>query len=378
MIAEPRDLVDRARAATGLSDLGADGWQIGLERLVEAARTDLDSDPETLTRLEQRLVNQLASRLRIEGWYRGRTEQPAAVLGPVVIHGLPRTGTTALHYLLTNDPQFRFQRRWEISSPVPPPGATGDTDDPRRLALLSQVGSSGGSVRHISDPDGPMDDNMILGLDFHNQELGLPLPSYTRWWRRADLTTTYAYHERVLRLLHTGRPPYRWLVKAPYHNFHLDDLAAHYPQARFIMTHRDPATSVPSACSTVLDAQRKALPRRPPDPLSLGSFLLEHLVEGAERAMAARAAIGEDRFLDVTQGDLEDDPIGVAERAYAFLGLELGPATRARMSDWAAGHRRGYQGEHRYSAEEYGLAPESIRAAFADYLERFDVRTDGR
>ena len=231
-------------------------------------------------------------------------------------------------------------------------------------------------MQHISEMDGPVDDNTILGLDFHNQELGLPLPSYTRWWRSSHLNTTYAYHERVLRLLHTGRPPHRWVVKAPYHNFHLGDLVAQYPDARFIMAHRDPAAAFPSACSTVLTAQRNALPQQPPDPAALGAFLLEHLVAGIERAMADRDVIGEHRFLDVTHRQLEAGPLGTAQRIYDFLGLELSASTRRTMGIWAAANRRGARGAHRYAAETYGLTQAKIRSAFRRYIDRFEVEDE--
>jgi hypothetical protein len=280
-------------------------------------------------------------------------------------------------YLLTRGPDFRYQRRWEIGSPVPPPDARGDEDDERRLRAIGRgEGRAGGSTQNISELDGPVDDAAILGLDFHNQELGLPLPTYTRWWRESSLRATYAYHERVLRLLHTGRPPYRWIVKAPWHNFHLGELAAQYPHARFVMAHRDPAVAFPSACSTVATAQRNALPQQPPDPVALGSFLLEHLVEGIGRAMADRAAIGDHRFLDVRQTDLEADPVGTAERIYDFVGLEFPGVTRAAMGQWEVANRRGTRGQHRYAAEEYGLTKDAIRTAFGDYIRRFEVRPE--
>ncbi len=374
MIPNPEILVERARAATGLRDLGRDGWQEGLDRLVGAASSDLSLDDSSAARLCATIHNRLTGRLRIEDWYAGRTGETPPIGAIVVIHGLPRTATTALQYLLACSPDFRFQRRWEISDPIPPPEVGPDADDPRRLAAMAGgEAPAGGSVQHISDLDGPVDDNTILGLDFHNQELGLPLPSYTRWWRTSSLATTYAYHERVLRLLHTGRPPYRWLVKAPYHNFHLSDLAAQYPEARFIMAHRDPAAAFPSACSTVLTAQRNALPDQPPDPVDLGAFLLEHLVAGIDRAMADRDVIGEHRFLDVTQQEMETDPLATADRIYDFLGLDLAPATRQSMAEWAAGNQRGARGPHRYTAETYGFRPAQIRLAFGNYIERFGI-----
>jgi hypothetical protein len=369
------DLLDRARGATGLSDLGPDGWQEGMERLLEAAASDLDETSRPL--LERTIDARLTSRLRIEDWYRRRAAEPPPISGLVVIHGLPRTATTALQYLLAQGPEFRYQRRWEISSPIPPADATSDFDDERRLGAIRRgEQTAGGSLQHISELDGPFDDTTILGLDFHNQELGLPLPSYTRWWRATSLNTTYAYHERVLRLLHTGRPPFRWVVKGPYHNFHLGDLAAQYPEARFVMAHRDPAVAFPSACSTVFTAQRDTLPQQPPDKAALGSFLLEHLVVGIRRAMADRTAIGEARFLDVTQQQLEADAVGTAERIYDFLNLKMKDSTRVAMGEWAAANRRGSRGHHRYAAEEYGFTTADIRLAFREYIERFEIEPD--
>jgi hypothetical protein len=378
VISDAEDLIGRAKEAAGLSDLGPDGWQEGLDHLIDSARADLPPDEATTARLEATILGRLTNRLRIEDWYANQQQEAPAVVGPLVIHGLPRTATTAIQYLLATGPDFRYQRRWEISSPVPPPTATSDEDDERRQAAHRQAAaSSGGSVQHISETDGPVDDGTILGLGFHNQELGLPLPTYTKWWRGADLTTTYAYHERVLRLLHTGRPPYRWLVKAPYHNFHLDDLAGQYPGALFVMAHRDPGLTLPSTCSTVATAMGHAIPLHPPDLELLGSFLLEHLVDGIGRAMDARSAIGEKRFLDVTQQEMETDPVGTAERIYGFVGLDLEASARRAMVEWAAANQRGARGEHVYSAEMYGLTVGQIRDAFKTYIERFDLAPEG-
>jgi hypothetical protein len=375
----PQDLVERAQEATGLSDLGASGWQDGLDRLVAAICDDLIPDEALSNRLEASLIGRLSNRLRIEQWYRQQPASPLELTGPVVIHGLPRTGTTALHFLLATGSTFRYQRRWEISDPVPPPSLATEQDDPRRQRAVQQARQAQqGSTRHISDVDGPVDDLTILGLDFHNQELGLPVPSYTRWWRGSDLSSTYAYHERVLRMLHADRPPHRWLVKAPYHNFHLAELAEQYPSALFVMTHRDPALAFPSACSTVANAQRLMLPERSLDPADLGAFLLEHLVDGIDRAMEARARIGEHRFLDVTQRELEDDASATAARVYEFLGLELDADTSRAMDEWAAANRRGSRGEHRYAAQEYGLTDERIRDAFSTYLKWFETRSGRR
>lgn len=377
MIASTAVLVDRARSATGLADFGADGWQEGLDRLVSAADRDLVHDDATVARIEAIIVGRLTNRLRIEQWYAAHADEATAIDGPIVIFGIPRTGTTALHHLLSLDPRFRYPRRWELTDPLPPPELTSEVDDPRRQAALDRAARGDQvSVQHISAVDGPADDGTLLGLDFHNQETGLPVPTYTTWWRGASLSTTYAYHERVLRMLSSHRPPQQWLVKAPYHAFHLDDLAAHYPTARFLMTHRDPAVAIASACSTVGSAQRAALPGQPCEPRALGAFLLEHQAAGIEAAMAARHTIGEERFLDVSQQALENNAVEVAERIYHFLDLPLDERTADAMEQWAVTNRRGARGEHRYHAEDYGLTAAQIRRTFTPYIERFGALLD--
>ena len=368
MVASSRELVERARERAGCSDLGIDGWQEGLDQLLRAVPVDLGENPEAVAAIEAICVGRLVHRLRIERWYSEHGKEAAQpVEGPVVVLGLPRSGTTALHYFLALDPQFRYQRTWEVLDPVPPPELASESEDPRRLAMPAR-----NDVRHISSIDGPIEDVMVLGLHFHNQEHGLPLPTYTRWWRGSDLRSTFAYHERVLRMLHSRRPPTRWLLKAPLFIFFAEQLAAHYPGARFLMTHRDPVATLPSTCSTVLAAAGQALPAyTATDPIALGREILEHYAEGARRILTARETLGEERFLDVGQGDFERDPLATAERIYDFLGLELREETREAMQQWAHENRRGARGEHRYTLEEYGYSVDAVRKAFSAYIERF-------
>jgi Sulfotransferase family len=361
------ELIAQARERSGLSDFGTDGWQEGLEQFGAAVESDLGGDETALATVEAMLVNRLVNRLRIEDWYAhhgGEAAEP--VQGPVVIVGLPRTATTALHYLLAVDRQFRFTRAWELGSPVPPPELASERDDPRRAAAASRE-----SVRHISSPDGPIEDGMVLGLHFHGQELGLPLPTYTAWWRDADLAGTFAYYDRVLRLLHARRPPYLWLPKGPAYLFHLEVLVRQYPDARFLVTHRDPAVALPSTCSTVIDTWSMLVPTVSVDRDEVGRFLLEHYVEGTRRAIDARTTLGEHRFFDIAQQDVERDAVATAERVYEFLELELRDDVRAAMAAWEKENRRGARGEHVYTAEEFGYTEAGIRDAFSHYLDAF-------
>ena len=367
MAAEPEELVTRAVERSGLSEFGADGWQEGLAQLVAAVEVDLGAHPEAVATFEEIIVSRFVHRLRMEQWYEDHGDEAASpVQGPVVIVGLPRTATTALQFLLANDPQFRFARPWEATAVFPPPELATEAEDPRRLAATSRS-----SVQHISSVDGPIEDGPLLSLHCHGQELGAPLFSYTSWWRTADMDSTFAYYDRVLRFLHCRRPPHRWLVKSPLYLFHLAPMARQFPKARFVFTHRDPARSLPSTCSTVLDAWSLVVPSVTVERNDVGRFILEHYVVGMERALAARDELGEHRFLDVGQQEVQHDPIGTAARIYTFLDLELTSDVRAAMTSFAAENQRGARGEHTYTAVEFGYTTDGIRAAFGDYLDRF-------
>jgi len=366
-VSSTQTLIDQARSSTGLDDFGVDGWQVGLEHLLDGVERDLGEHPSAVTWVEATVVRRLVIRLEIEDWYaRQGPDEPPGVDGPLVILGLPRTATTALHYLLGVDPQFRFPRMWEMAAPVPPPELADEAADPRRLAMPDR----GGDVRHITSVDGPVEDVFVHALHFGSQDLSIPVPTYLEWWRGTDLRGTFAYQEHVLRLLHSHRPPHRWLLKAPAYLFHVPEMAEHYPGARFVMTHRDPVAALPSTCSVVMQA-RQGVPGRAQDEAELGAEMLHHFSEGVRATMAARAHLDPARFLDVGQAEVQEDPVGTAARIYGHFGLEMSEPVEQAMGEWAAANQRGSRGAHVYSAEEYGLTADRIRETFADYCDAY-------
>jgi hypothetical protein len=359
------ELIDRARATTGLEDLGPDGWQVGLERLVEAVAADV-VDPDAVDRIEAIIIERLVQRLRVAEWYSMHgAEATAGIVGPLVILGLPRTATTALHHLLAQDPQHRYLRSWELADPVPPPVAAEEAADPRRPTAPPDA-----DVRHIVTVDGPAEDWPIHAMAFDHAELTLPVPGYSAWWRTRDHAGLFAYHEQLLRLLHSHRPPHRWLLKFPAYLFMLEEMATHYPDACFVMTHRDPVTVIASTCSVVADSRRKRVPSWQPDA-SFGRMILEHFADGMTKARAARAALDPARIVDVGLHELEADPVATAERVYTAAGLELTGTVADTMAAWGAANQRGSRGAHKYTLEEFGLTEAEVTAAFADYTTEY-------
>ena len=370
-------LIDKAAAEAGHQDFGPGDFREGLEVLLDSLERDGDLHPDTDAAVMGDLCRRLVNRLEVERWY---AEHPAVddvtILGPVDINGLPRTGTTALADMLSLDPQFRCLTGWEQSKPVPPPVAGKELEDARRqeFVRMHEQRPAEQKAMHILEIDATMEDTEVLGMAFHGQQMTLPVPGYRAWWRRADLTETYEYHRRVVKLLGSRKPPELWLFKAPHHKFHLEALARAYPDIRFVMTHRDPAKVVPSYTSIVSTVFPRPAGER--DLRALGAEVCEHLREGMERAIEERARIGDDRFLDIHHRELIADPRGTIHRVYEWLGLELRSDVAQTIFAWQDAHAMGAEGRHRYSAEQFGLTVDQIRSDYDFYIRHFDVTVE--
>jgi hypothetical protein len=370
-------LMEQAADQAGLSDFGPGDFGDGLAVLLDSLERDGDLAPGTDDAVVGDLRRRLVNRLEVEAWYVEHPEvNDTTVVGPVDINGLPRTGTTALADMLSLDPQFRCLTGWEQTKPVPPPIAGEEDGDSRRQAFvrLQDQRSDAQKAMHIVEIDATMEDTEVLGMAFHGQQMTLPVAGYRAWWRKADLTETYEYHRRVVKVLGSRKPPDLWLFKAPHHMFHLEALARAYPDVRFVMTHRDPAKVVPSYTSLVSTIFPPPAGER--DLRVLGSEVSTHLHEGMERAIAERARIGEDRFLDVHHRDLVGDPKGTVRRVYESLGLDLAPEVAQTIFDWQDAHAVGAGGTHHYTAEQFGLSAEQIRADYDFYIRRFGVELE--
>jgi hypothetical protein len=363
---------------TGLDDFGPGDFRAGLDVLLDSYRHDTDLSAGSEAAVADDLLRRLVNRLEVEAWYADHPEiEDLPVLGPVDINGLPRTGTTALANMLSLDPQFRSLRQWEQVRPCPPPTLEGEATDERRLQLARENDDLPAELKamHLYEVDASVEDTWLLGMAYHGQQYTVPVYGYHAWWRTADARPAYEYHRRVVKLLASRRPPHLWLFKAPHHNFHLEAILAAYPDTRFVMTHRDPARAIPSWASLVSSIFPESA--TPLDLHRLGGEVSNHLRVGVEQAIAARARIGDERFLDVHHRDFVTDPMGTVRRVYDFLGYELTPAVEQTIADWTVANRSGAQGTHRYTAEQFGLTEAQLHDDFRFYTEHFDISTEG-
>jgi hypothetical protein len=365
------DLMAAARTQTGLGDFGDDSFREGLEILVRSLGDEARLNAAGEGFLYSRIVGHLSQRLQVEDWYRRRPEIADVPLGaPLIGVGLPRTGSTALTFLLFQDSQARSLLQYEASQPCPPP-STVHGPDPRTGA-----GEHVGTKSHVpSSVTGPIECQDLMALDFktHIFQAFAQIPSYSSWLLDADLTSTYAYERRVLKLLQWGCPERPWRLKCPTHLLFLDDLDAAFPEARFVMTHRDPTDVIPSVCAVYADIVSSFTDHV--DLEYLGRLNVEHWSVGMQRALAFRDGGNDHRFFDIDFRAMQADPVGEVTALYDWLGQ---PVT----AEFAAGMRQWWQqnAQHREPGDasdptRFGLDLAAMRPLFAEYVLRMEKWT---
>jgi hypothetical protein len=329
--------------------------------------------------MTDQIVGYLVNRLQIEQWYARYPEiDEQQIVAPLFGLGLPRTGSTALSFLLAQDPARRSLRVWEASQPCPPPETATEHTDPR--IAVAQAGIdftnemfTGFAGMLPTAADGPQECLLPMALEFRSLIFeGMSLiPSYSAWLLACDMEPAYRYHERVLKLLQWRCPPDRWWLKTPAHMLSIDALNAVYPDARFVMTHRDVGKVLPSVCA--LYSTLTTILTERPDPVAIGTHNLELWRTALERLIAFRDRGNEDRFHDLSFEAVQRDPIGQVAQLYAELGDDLGEQARLRMQDWWIESSKDRSGPGSYPPEPYGLDPATIAEQFAFYYERFGV-----
>ncbi len=369
------ELIEAAQEHTGLSSFDSESFREGLGVLLQGFLARSDLGPGSLGALRENAVSALSNRLRVAEHVRqdpGVLEQP--VEAPLVIMGMPRTGTTAISYLLDLDPRWRSLLNWEAVDSAPP--ATPDTwrTDPRcvtRRELQQKIFDALPSAPvHWEWADGPTECIFVLAQDFKALALESLFPSrgYAEYILSCDMTSAYAYHRLVLQVLQSGVPG-RWSLKMPSHSLHIEALTATYPDARMIWTHRDPFRTLASLCATISSGHMAGLGHVDLDHLR--RTYPHQLAEHVRRPMALRPKLPDDVILDVYAADFFADPLREMQRIYEWLELELPASLEAEMRAWM---RRDAERQARrapYRLEDYGLTRADVAHHFEAYLAAY-------
>lgn len=361
-----------AIALAGCSEFGPTEYEEGLGVLLASLDADADLSEAGRQIWAGMILTALAGRLLSE---KAMAENPGfreTKLGaPIVIVGLPRTGTTFLQGVLCADPANQGLELFLAQSPEPRPRRTqweSLASWQRCVGMLGQMPEEMRAI-HPMRPGEPDECWHLLRQSFTSVtfECAAGVGGYSEWWAGHDMRPAYERWADNLRLIGRDDASRGWVLKDPSHLFAIDALLAVVPDARIVMTHRDPACSIPSVAS--LNSFPRTMNDRLPDDRRLGAEQQELWARGIERMMAVRTQ-HPDRFLDVHFGELRADPFAVVERILEWADRPLSVAGRAAMHAWGAANPAH---PHRYDAARFGLDAAAIRERFATYIRAFDV-----
>lgn len=372
------DLIEKAKAETGLSHFGEDSFRNGLERLVAAADGEARFNDFGAVAFDMQIVDLLSQRLQIEDWYRRHPEiDEEEIVAPLIGLGLPRTGSTALACLLGEDLAARSLRNWEGMRPCPPPNFAPDTVADRIAlaeASMERRAKLFPRMQQLlpSTATSPTECQLFMGHDFKSQIFPAfaYVPSYADWLENeADLEPTYAHVKRVLKLLQWRDGPARWRLKNPSHSLFIEPLFRVFPDARFVMTHRDIAQVIPSVADVYFELSSAYSDHA--DKHALAALNTNSWELAMRRMIAFRDAGRDHLFFDIPFGPFMRDPFPELEALYAFLGEELTAETRERMAAWRTSSSREKSGGPERDPAEFGIDVTALHEKFGFYEQRF-------
>ena len=374
---DSKTLHRQACEETGLSDFGPRDYEERLEVLVGALRAVENLTPIGRLGYHAQILQLLKNRLLLFDLLQRHPEvRDTPLAPPIIIAGLPRSGTTHLHNLLASDPGLRTLPYWESLEPFPLPSEVGVTPDPRRVRTDAAVWFMNEAMplfplMHEMTTDHAHEEIALLAIDFSTvffETLGL-VPDWAVYYRSHDQTPHYEFLRLVLQALQYLRGGRRWLLKSPQHLEQLPVLARVFPGATVVMTHRDPAPVVVSMATMTAYTARMHLDRV--DAGEIGSYWADRIESLLAACVRDRESLAPEHCLDVRFEDLVADDLATAEQVYELASEALTPEAEGAMATYLAGHKRGRLGSIDYRATDVGLDMDELRQRLSFYAERF-------
>ncbi len=361
----------------GLTDYGDDHFKEGLGQLLQAYDNHVVEEFGR-QRLYNRVLKLLAARLRVTEAQKKHPEIALEKISrPMVLTGLPRTGTSALFNLMAVDPSARALLQWETHYPDPLDGLAPGESDPRRLKLIQKMEAQRAQnpefdSAHYASADTPEECVLLHALDFNGVQLGFEclIEPYLRWHQNSDLLPMYQYYKDLLKMLQWREPGERWLLKAPAHMWALDSLVKVMPDVCVFWGHRNPLDVVPSISSlTSLAAKMYGGSIPSLDNKKLGPIIMNFYANSLERGITTRASLPENHFLDYSFKEFVSSPLQLVERCYDYFDIELSESVVSKLKGHIDSNPKGKHGKHQYDYEKYGLSEKMILDRFEFYTE---------
>jgi hypothetical protein len=375
------ELLERARRRAGLTDFGDTPFLEGLQMFLEACTEEAELGLFGLFGTRWDVLRFLSNLLQLryhEVVAPEILERP--IERPIFITGVPRSGTTYLHQLLTNDPANRVPRVWQLIHPYRGAG-TGPRSDRRQKRVARQLKmfellAPEFHRLHPINASSPQECSEITAHVFASLRFDTNyfVPSYRHWVDSTGHLEAYRFHKRFLQHLeHQAAGGGRWVLKCPDHVFALTAIRAVYPDARLVFVHRDPVRVLLSV-TRLTEVLRRPFTRHV-DRAQLARDVSERWLAGTDLMIeAADQQAFADPIFHIAYGDLVSDPVGAVERLYRHFGLHLDAATAHRIRHMTDTQPNGsYGGAHRYSFETYQIDPVIEGERYGRYMARFDI-----
>lgn len=380
-------LVQAAIDSCGVSDFGDESFREPFERLVEALNSEAKLNAVGRYTWHTRILNSLRARLLTEAWIARHPEiLEETIVAPAVIVGLPRTGTTMLHRIMSSDTRFHAPLWYEVRNPAPELDYQFGQADPRiasaeaEVAAMLEANPELAAI-HPMDPVGADEEILLLEHSFYSYvpNAFCDVPSYGRWLATHDNRPGYEYLKRLLQSLQwqkkqRGEQAERWLLKAPHHLHFMQTLLDVFPDAQVIQTHRDPLQTVPSICSFhynlwIMSSDEADAVRCGEQWADMFARAMNHTLETRHAQPAA--------FCDVWYKDTVTKPFEAIAAVYQFLGMPFTDEARSAMEAWQQENRREDRPPHEYTLEQFGFTESGLAGQYGAYRERFILSQSG-
>jgi hypothetical protein len=369
-------LLANAVAKAGHDQFG-DRWFLEpLGVLVDALNSEAQLSEMGLNMTERRLTALLVDRLRLRQLQADHPEILDVDVKVVAeICGLPRTGSTLLHRLLSASPQLTSTLSWECSYPLPFPDESAEAEirkgkAKKMMEMFLELSPDFGDI-HTVVWDGPEEDILLLDRTFTAMSFDsfYWIPTYGIWLRGYDQSKAYGELREWLQVLQwqdPSRAGKQWVLKSPHHLTAANTTLDAFPDCKIVMTHRSPTSAVPSYASMVSAMTAQYSDKG--DPVLIGQYWSDRFRECLTAFDAVRTA-RPDRFIDVPFKATVAEPLDTVQSVMAQLGLEVTPADLKAFEDYLEVNRAEKHGSHSYTAEDFGLSTEQLTRDF-DFYER--------
>lgn len=386
---EPVDMsvegvLSAARERSGLSDFGATDFIERLQLWVDCINADTPLVTAARYQAWEQMVLYATNRLQLEDLVKKHPEiLDITIDRPIMIAGLPRSGTTNLVNMIAADPRLRSAQLWETMAPFPLPGEQpGPIEESPRYKLVQEMWGAYNEVLphmnaiHEMYPDHVHENIEFQSMDFSSYaiEWRARMPRWSRYYFEHDQTPHYAYEKKMLQALTWLRGPNRWITKSPPHMENLVPLHTIFPDATVVITHRDPVAVIQSALTLLAYWDR--LRRTEADLPGLAAHWIWRIEQMLRAAVRDHDKLPQNQIVDVIFHEYMADQEGLIQRIYQTADLEYTPEAQERIRTYIAANKRGRHGAVQYDLTKFGVNVGELRERMQFYYDRFPVQKE--